>query len=95
LQQAKEQAEWNAQQKRKQEEEEGQADTMEKAEQFLQMSTAKLTKVRRCRGHMHARIHMHADAPPVKFAAPRHTLGQLRFSLLPHIWTLRPLNIPN
>lgn len=44
--QAKEQAEWNAQQKRAQAEEEGQADQMEQAEQFLKLSTAKLTKVR-------------------------------------------------
>jgi hypothetical protein len=43
--QAKEQAEWNAQQKRAQAEEEGQADQMEQAEQFLKLSTAKLTKV--------------------------------------------------
>lgn len=44
--QAKEQAEWNAQQKRAQAEEEGGADQMEQAEQFLKLSTAKLTKAR-------------------------------------------------
>lgn len=44
-QQAKEQAEWNEQQKRKQAEEEGQGDQMEQAAEFLKLSTARLTKV--------------------------------------------------